>query len=240
MMPPPPRPAATPAIPTPGLWEAWGTLPEASDQVIRIEALAGLMDGHSDRVIPLLKDIAMDRNSPDGARLAVQVLAHSPRPEARSTVVDIARNGAEPVRITAILELGRFPDPSVNAELVRVYSVNSTPRIKRQVVSSLGERDDNTSLYHIVRSESDPTLRNTAILTLGRIPIARDQLRQLYTQAPRDSREAVIGALFLVRDDDELIRIASNEREPLYRARARQQLRLLATPKALKFLTDNP
>jgi len=240
MMPPPPRPAATPAIPTPGLWEAWGTLPEASDQVIRIEALAGLMDGHSDRVIPLLKDIAMDRNSPDGARLAVQVLAHSPRPEARSTVVDIARNGAEPVRITAIRELGRFPDPSVNAELVRVYSVNSTPRIKRQVVSSLGERDDNTSLYHIVRSESDPTLRNTAILTLGRIPIARDQLRQLYTQAPRDSREAVIGALFLVRDDDELIRIASNEREPLYRARARQQLRLLATPKALKFLTDNP
>ena len=240
MMPPTPRPAATPAIPTPGLWEAWGTLPEASDQAIRIEALAGLMDGHSDRVIPLLKDIAMDRNSPDGARLAVQVLAHSPRPEARSTVVDIARNGAEPVRITAIRELGRFPDPSVNAELVRVYSVNSTPRIKRQVVSSLGERDDNTSLYHIVRSESDPTLRNTAILTLGRIPIARDQLRQLYTQAPRDSREAVIGALFLVRDDDELIRIASNEREPLYRARARQQLRLLATPKALKFLTDNP
>jgi HEAT repeat protein len=198
------------------------------------------MDTHSDRVIPLLREIAMDRNTPDDGRVAVRVLALSQRPEARNTVIEIARSGAEPVRITAIRELGRFPDPSVNAELLRVYSANSTPRIKRQVVSSLGERYDNTSLYRIVRMEPDSTLRNAAILTLGRIPSARDQLRQLYVQAPRESREAVIGALFLARDDDELIRIATSEQEPMYRQRARQQLRLLATPKAIKYLTDNP
>jgi HEAT repeats len=247
-IPPPPGPhrfvqptsAPTPLPPSgTDFWFA-GALPDPGDQVVRIEALAGLIDSHGDRVIPLLKEIALDRNSPDEARRALIVLARSQRPEARIIVAEVARTGTEPVRIAAIRELGRFPDPNVNSELVRVYSLDSTPRIKRQVMSSLGERADTVSLYRIVKTESDSTLRDTAILTLGRIPTARDQLRQLYTQTPHDSRAAVIGALFLARDDDGLIRIASTEREPLFRERARQQLRLLATPKAIKFLTDNP
>ncbi len=70
--------------------------------------------------------------------------------------------------------------------------------------------------------------------------MAHQQLRMLYGQAPRDSREAVLTALFAAKDEDELIRIAGTEKEPFLRARARQQLRLLGTAKALKFLTDNP
>jgi len=77
-------------------------------------------------------------------------------------------------------------------------------------------------------------------MTLGRIPTARPQLRLLYGQAPADSREAVMNALLAARDDDELIRIASTEKNPVLRQHARQQLRLLATPKAVKFLTENP
>jgi hypothetical protein len=77
-------------------------------------------------------------------------------------------------------------------------------------------------------------------MTLGRLPTARDQLRLLYGQTPDDSRAAVISALFAAKDDDELIRIASTEKNPMFRERARLQLRLLATPKAVKYLTDNP
>ena len=51
---------------------------------------------------------------------------------------------------------------------------------------------------------------------------------------------AVLSALFTSKDEDELIRIAKTEKEPLLRQRARMQLRLLATPKALKFLEENP
>ena len=47
-------------------------------------------------------------------------------------------------------------------------------------------------------------------------------------------------ALFSAKDDDELIRIARSEQNPLLRQRARQQLRMLATPKAMKFLEENP
>jgi hypothetical protein len=234
----PPTPPA--AYLPPSGTEYWGTMPEPADQVIRIEALAGLIESHGDRAVPLLRDIALDQNSPDEARRAVLVLAHSLRADAHNTVVEVARVGAEPVRLAAIRELGRFQDVNVSNELMRVYSTGGTPRIRRQVVSSLGERADNVSLIRIVKSESDPTVRNTAIMTLGRIPAARDQLRLLYTQAPRESRDAVIAALFASRDDDELIRIASNEKDSWFRQRARQQLRMLATPKAVKFLADNP
>ena len=47
-------------------------------------------------------------------------------------------------------------------------------------------------------------------------------------------------SIFAARDDDELIHIARTERDPILRARARQQLRMLATPKAIQFLNENP
>jgi HEAT repeat protein len=239
--PPAPPPPAFATLP-PAAAEAWwvGSMPETPDQVVRIEALAGLMDAHSERVIPLLKEIALDKNSPDEARHAVFVLARSPRPEAHSIVIEVARAGAEPVQLAAIRELGRLQDANVSNALLQVYAAGATPRIRREVVTSLGERSDNMTLFRIAKSEQDAGVRNAAIMTLGRIGTARDQLRTLYGQTPIDSREAVINALSTAKDDDELIRIASTEKNPMLRRRARQQLGLLATPKAIKYLTDNP
>jgi len=236
--PPPPAPAIAgqPPMPT-EFWVPGDAF--ASDATVRIEALGSLIESHGDRAIPLLKDIAFDDKSPDEARRAVWLLAQSRRPEARNTVYEVARRGAEPVRLVAIREIGRFDGPTVSAELMQAYSTAGTPRIKRQVVSSLGERADNLSLFRIAKVESDPNVRNLAIVTLGRTG-AHDQLRMLYVQTPRDSRAAVLAALFAARDDDELIHIARTERDPVLRARARQQLRILATPKAIQYLNENP
>jgi HEAT repeat protein len=184
--------------------------PYGFDSDLQIEALVGLLDTHSERVIPLLREIALDNKNPNEARRAVFALAQSNRPEARNTVVEAAKRGPEVVRIAAIRELGRFPEP--------VFT---------------------TTLVGIARGESDGSVRDTAIVTLGRTG-ARVQLRGLYTQLPPVSRFAVLTALFNAKDDDELIRIATNERDQRLRTRARQQLRLLATPKAIKFLTENP
>lgn len=235
----PPQPMPPSAL-FPAPTEFW--VPNASylaDTDLRIEALRVLLDSHGDRAIPLLREIALDRNSPDEARRAVFVLAQSHRVDARNTVRELARRGAEPVRLAAIREIGRFDGPSVSAELMQVYSAAPTPRIKRQIVSSLGERADSTALLRIAKAEADANVRDVAIVTLGRTG-AREQIRTLYLQAPRESRVAVLTALFNAKDEDELIRIAQTEREPILRVRARQYLRLLATPKALKFLEEHP
>jgi HEAT repeat protein len=210
------------------------------DQMLKVQALSMLVDEHAEQAIPMLRAIALDRNSPDEARQAVLVLAQSGRPDARRTVFDVARQGAEPVRITAVRELGHFDGPMISMELMQVYTMaNTPPRLKRQVVTSLGLRADNTSLLRIATSESEPTVRNHAIVTLGRTG-ARDQLRMLYPQTPPASRPTVLNALFTVKDDEALIKIAKTEQDAFLRMRARQQLRLLATPKAIKFLEENP
>ena len=211
-----------------------------SDVTLRVQALSSLVETHADQAIPLLREIALDPNIPDEARQAVFVLGQSKRPDAQRIVVEAARTGTEPVRLAAVSQLGRFDGPMVSSELMQVYTASAgLPRLKRHVVSSLGDRADNVSLLRIVKSESEPTVRDFAIATLGRTG-ARNELRMLYTEAPRVSRPAVINALLTVKDDDELIRIARTEQDPFLRMRARQQLRLLATPKAIKFLDENP
>jgi hypothetical protein len=208
----PPTPAVAPA-PTPMPTPFEGLLPAAPfvvDSEMQMQALVSLLDTHSDRVIPLLREMALDPKNPSQARRAVFALAQSPRPEARHSVVEAARRGPGVVRIAAIREMGRVSEP--------VFT---------------------TALIGIARSESDPAVRDTAIVTLGRSG-ARVPLRTLYSQLAPGSRFVVLTGLFNAKDDDELIRIATHERDPRLRTRAREHLRLLATPKALKYLADNP
>jgi hypothetical protein len=233
-----PPPPAVPPPPAP-FAEYWLPATAPPDMTLKLQAMTGLLDTHSAQVIPLLRAIALDANSPDEARQAVFVLGQSRRPEAERTVLEVARTGAEPVRIAAVRELGRFDSPSVSTELMQVYALSATPRLKRQIVASLGDRADSTSLLRIAKTEQESTVRDLAIVTLGHSG-SREQLRTLYGQAPAVSRAAVLSALFAAKDDDELIRIATTETNPALRLRARQHLRMLATPKAVKFLDDNP
>ena len=237
-----PAPAAravpTPLPPAPPVPPAW--LPEAyvPDVDVRIQALGSLIQAHPDRVIPLLKEIALDPANTVEARRAVLVLAQSGSPKAELTVLELARQASEPVRIAAIREMGRFDDSKVTAELLQVYPT-STPRVKRQIVSSLGVRADAPALLRIARTEADPLVRNIAIVTLGRAG-TREQLRALYAQASPDARAAVLTALFTARDDEELIRIATLEKSAELRAQARRNLQLLGTPRAVEFLSKKP
>ena len=125
---------------------------------------------------------------------------------------------------------------------MEVYST-ATPRVKTEVVSSLavlGHTADTAALLRIAKTESDPQIRNIAILTLGRPGVKNlTPLRSLYATTPRASRRTVLVALANARDDDELIRIASTEKDPELRQEARRQLRLLGTPKALKYLGNS-
>ena len=186
-----------------------GWLPEAyvPDTDVRIQALGGLIQAHPDRVIPLLREIALDPANTVEGRRAVFVLAQSGNPQAEVAVVELARRAAEPVRIAAIREMGRFESANVPSELLQ-----------------------------IARTEADPQVRNIAIVTLGRAG-SREQLRALYLQSSPEVRAAVLTALFNARDDEELIRIATTEKSPELRGQARRDLQLLGTPRAIAFLS---
>jgi HEAT repeat protein len=238
VMPPPPpappgatTPAAPPAPPQPAPWFADSY---ALGEDLQVQALGQLIKTDAKKVIPILRNIALEPANPGAARRAVFVLAQSRNPEAQSCVVDVAKTGPEPVRVAAIRELGRFGGPEVSTALLEVYSKGNAP-VKRQVVVSLGERADALSLFHIVQSELDNRLRDTAIVTLGKVG-GHEQLRILFPRASKETRLAVVRGLFLARDDEGLIRVAEQEKDPEVRSEVLNRLRLIGTPKAKEYL----
>jgi hypothetical protein len=242
----PPAPAAAPPVapappvpppPPPPAWMAQGFPPDTD---LRIQALGSLMHTDALRVIPMLKEIAVSSSDPGDARRALFLLAQSSQPDARATVVDVAKTGPEPVRLAAVRELGRLGGPAISNELLQVYAT-ANERVKYQVVTSLGERDAAPALMRIAQSESDRRLRDAAIATLGQAG-GREQLSALYTRSrggSADVKRPIILGLFNAQADDELIRIADRERDPLVRAEILARLRLLGTAKAKAYLDAN-
>ena len=238
LLPPPAAPHIAPAFPTPPMPPAaW--LPEEyrPDADIRIQALDRLMVTDATRVIPILKQIVLASENAREASRALFVLAQSGQPEARQTVVQVAMLASEPVRIAAVKELGRFGGPDASQDLMRVYA-SSDLAVKMQVVTSLGERAERTALLQIAKSEKDPSVKATAILTAGQAggPEVKEQLRLLYKQVGMDAKRPIILGLFSARAEDELIRIADEEKDPQLRAEALMRLRLLGTPRAKAYL----
>jgi len=243
--PPPPAPPAVPAAPSgptpaapppPPAAPTWfsGTYPPDAD--LRVQALGRLIPTDAPKVIPILRNIALEADNPGAARRAVFILAQSRNPQAQSTVVDVAKVASETVRVAAVRELARFGGPNVGKELLEVYSSGNGP-VKQQVVFSLGERADTSALLSIVQTENSDELRDAAILTLGRAG-GREQLRVLFIRAPKDARLAVVRGLFLARDEDGLIQIAGEEKDPALKADIVGKLRLLGTPKAKAYLAS--
>jgi hypothetical protein len=237
---PPPAPGA-PNLPVPPqapepMTMTWFAENYSIDADLRVQALGRLIPTDAPKVIPILRNIALETDNPGAARRAVFVLAQSRNPEAQSIVVDVAKVASETVRVAAVRELARFGGPDVGKDLLEVYSRGNGP-VKQQVVFSLGERADTGALFRIVQTENNDELRDAAILTLGRAG-GREQLRVLFVRASRDARQAVIRGLFLARDEDGLITIAGQEKDPELKADIISKLRLLGTPKAKQYLAS--
>jgi hypothetical protein len=204
------------------------------DVNLRIQALGSLIQTDAQRVIPILKEIALESADANEARRAIFVLAQSGRPEAQSIVVEVAKHGTELVQIAAVRELGRFGGPQASETLLQVYTIGN-PRVKYQVVNSLGERRATTALMRIAETERDRKLQETAIVRLGQAG-AREPLARFYSRAGAELKLPIIDGLFNARAEDELIRIAQVERNAAVRAEVLIRLQLLGTEKARAYL----
>lgn len=216
------------------MWVPEGFFP---DMDLRIQALARLMPTDATKVIPILKSIALEGADAGEGRRALLVLAQSDRPEARATVIDVAKTGPERMRIAAVRELGRIGGPAVIDALLQVYDTGTEP-VKYQVVTALAQRDAAPALMRIAQSESDTRVRNVAIYTLGEAG-GRQQLTMLYAKAAPDAKGPVLLGLFNAQADEELIQIAEREKDPALREQALSQLRLLGTAKAKAYLAQH-
>jgi hypothetical protein len=221
-----------PSAPMPSaVWIPDGWDPDIN---LRIQALGSLIHTDASRVIPILREIALESHDANEASRALFVLAQSGRPEAHLTVLEVALQGSELVQIAAVRELGRFGGPKAAEELLQVYGTGNA-RVKNQVVHALGERSASVALMRIAETEKDQKLQETAIVRLG-LAGGREQLLRFYLRAKVDLKRPIVIGLFNARAEDELIRIADQEKDPAIRAEVLTRLRLLGTAKARAYL----
>jgi hypothetical protein len=244
--PPKDAPFPVPPPPPPAMWVGAPFYPEDDQRVLAMGMLLRT-DGDAQKVIPILKTIALESDEPGAARLALIVLAQSGRPDARSCVVEVAKSGPEPVKIEAVRQLGRLKGPAVANELLQVYFSGTNP-VKYQVVNSLGqvsrtstfairERDGTLALMRIAQSEREPQLRDTAIVTLGDAG-GVEQLRALYAKGGVAIKRPIVNGFFNAKAEDDLIAIVEKERDPAIRQYALTRLRLLGTERANAYLAS--
>lgn len=222
-----PLPPPPPAAPAP---------PAMTMTDVRIQALSGLLLEAPDRAVPALREIVIEHQETPQARRALFVLGLSPHEDALETVMHFATTGPDALRVVAVEQLARWPSPDAKKTMTFAYA-NGSPRVKMQVLQSLGESGGASYLYSIVTSEHDPDLRESGILGLGHAR-GRAELARLYARpsVPHAERAAILEALFAAGADRELVTIARQERDARLRGEAIALLRTLNTPAALRFL----
>ena len=228
------RPMVAPAIPKPApMWYDAAAEPDAD---LRVQALGGLMRIDAERAIPMLAEIAFERDKPGTASRAVIVLAQSPLPKARATVIQVAKTGPEPVQIAAVRALVGFGGRAVSDDLMQVYVTANDP-VKFQIVKSFGDLEQPAPLMKIIHSEKGGKIRDNALISLGRAGGA-EQLAALYKTEGVDSRRFIIDGLFWARADAQLITVANIERKGNLQLRnmALERLKLFNTPRAKQYL----
>jgi hypothetical protein len=224
-VPPPPAPPDPPPPP-----------PVMTMTDVRIQALSGLLLEAPDRAVPALREIVVQHQETPQARRALFVLGLSPHEQALETVMHFATTGPDALRVVAVEQLARWPSADAKRTMTYAYSSGS-PRVKLQVLQSLGASGGASYLYEIVTTEDDPDLRESGILGLAHAR-GRAELARLYarTSAPRAERTAILEALCAAGADRELVTIVRQERDARLRDAAIAQLRTLNTPVALRFL----
>ena len=99
------------------------------DADLRVQALGALMKTDAERVVPILGQIAFESEHPGPAARAVFMLAQSSLPQARATVVQVARDRRRRGRrVAAVRDLGRFGGPEASKDLLSLYTTANEPR----------------------------------------------------------------------------------------------------------------
>jgi len=200
---------------------------EDSDE-LKLMALSGLMNADPSRALPLIKQILDSASSSDKVRdRALFVLAQSGSPEARQTLVAMARSDANPdLQARAIQNLGLFGGHESRQSLIEIYSTSQNMQARKAVLGALMLSGDRSGLAEVARKETSPELRREAINQLG-VSGGRDELWQMYQQEKDDdTKRAIMNALFVGGGHEQLTQLATKEADPDLRREAIEKLGL--------------
>jgi HEAT repeat protein len=199
------------------------------DEDLKLYALNGLLASDSQRAVPLVLKFLEGQHSARLKGQALFVLSQSDSPEARKTLLEVARGTRHPeLQRQAIESLGAAGDKDTLAEIYRA----SRPEVRMDVLDAYMAADAREHIVAAARNEKDPQVRRKALELLGPAG-ARDELRQLYrSESDPGIRTTLLDGLAVANDVEALVSIARDEKDSSLRAKAISSLGISETPQA--------
>ncbi len=145
----------------------------SKDAELRTHAMFGLMQSDDERVVDIALDLMSSPDEPaEVQEMALMILAQSDSPRAIDALLELADNAAaDPeVRAMALFNAGMHGKVDVG-RLRSIYQNTDSPELKVQVCHVLSQMSDQPGaldlLLEIVRTETDPEIRQNAIFWIG-------------------------------------------------------------------------
>jgi HEAT repeat protein len=189
--------------------------PGMDDEELADIAVEGLMNAPPERALPLLKKVLQSQHSTKIKKRALFVLSQLGTDEALDVVIDTTKNASDPeLRAEAIHMLGICGEDRAIERLREVYASSKDAREKRQIIEAWLVADRKDLVLAAARTETDPSVRDKAIQTLGALD-ASAELKQLF-DVTQDvgNRRAIVQALGVAGNSDALAAIAGDAKLP--------------------------
>ncbi len=200
---------------------------EDQESEIKAAALQALLMVDSDRAMPALKRVLLDR-SPETAELrgqAIFILGQQESEEALDIMLDVVRNDPDPeVKSHAAFWLSQADDPRALEAVVEVLGDTSLDEeVHGQAIFALGQSDDPRARQllkdYAGRSDVSSEVRAMAVHGLAQNPSPENAefLKQLFDEVDeREVREQILFAIMQMpeaAEGDWLVNIATDESE---------------------------
>ncbi len=205
------------------------------DDELRLFALVQLMDRDPERALPLVLDLARNAESASVRQDALFVLAVNDAPEAKSALVNFARDSDDPeAQRNAIHILGTM---EASAELKSLYSTTQDREARVAIIEALSIAGESGMLKQVLADESDPELRRAAIygIAMEEDDEAAELLQMLYENANSTEEKSMILEALTIMDEAKplALTILRTEKDPELQRQAIQVLGIMEATEEL-------
>lgn len=222
-----------------------------TNEKLRMKAIQALGETNDERVLDVLREIAMsptyDDESPTDS--AIHALVNHDSPRAVGIIGDVIVNGKNlTARQHAISLVSRRAGEPVVDELLRIYDAVPDVQIRKYVVAAFGNRKSpraGAKLAEIARTSTDVELRKQAIHAIPNREDGQslDLILSLYDgESNQELKSYLLEAMSRYDDKralQKLMQVARNTSEPLERRkRAVNALSRSKDPEVIQFLMD--
>jgi HEAT repeat protein/TolA-binding protein len=213
---------------------------DASDDEIKLLAIAAMQNTDPDRAVPLLENVLKASNTLQLKKKALFVLAQNDRPAAHQILVNYAKGSGNPdLQIEAIRYLSARKQQTTANELQDIYNSTQDVDVRRAVLDGFANSGNKVAL---VKFASDPSVdtRRIALNNLGNANLLTPQeLMGFYQKEEnKDLRMSIVRSLGSMQALDQLAQVIKTEKDPAVRQQAIRSLGNIKADRTGQTLVD--